>query len=93
MEGGTRSSYVTEIQDYFQKLRRLSEYDEKDGVAVGETFMIKIKEETKKRKGQLHKYNIRVAKRLSKDPPCRGRVGGACVRRAVPPRLHVWPAR
>ena len=61
-------SYVTEIQEYFQGLRRLSEYDEKDGMAVGETFVIKTKEggEKKKMKGQ-DKYSIRVANVVSKQ--------------------------
>ena len=54
-------SYVTEIQYYFQGLRQFSEYDEKDGAAVGEMFMIKTKEEVKKRKVQLHEYHVRVA--------------------------------
>jgi hypothetical protein len=53
-------AYVTEIQEYFQRFRSLSEYDEKDGAAVGETFMIKTKVEKLREKG-THKYQIRVS--------------------------------
>ena len=56
---------VTEVQDYFQGLCRLLEYDEKDGAAVGERFMIKMKEEREKRKGQ-NKYHIRVSSIVNK---------------------------
>jgi hypothetical protein len=38
-------SYPTDIQVYFQNLRRLSVFDEKDGRAVGEALLIKAKEE------------------------------------------------
>jgi hypothetical protein len=54
-------SYVSEIQDYFQRLRPLSVYDEKDGAAVGEIFMIKTAEE-KQRSRRKYKDQIRVAK-------------------------------
>jgi hypothetical protein len=53
-------AYVTEIQEYFQRLRRLSEYDEKDGAAVGDTFMIKTKKERQRKRG-TSKYQSRVA--------------------------------
>ena len=39
-------SYVTEVQDYFQRLRRFSEYDERDGNAVGEAFMLRLHKST-----------------------------------------------
>jgi hypothetical protein len=53
-------SYVTEIQEYFQRLRPLSVYDEKDGAAVGEIFMLKTNEERQRDKGGS-KYQVRVA--------------------------------
>ena len=63
---------VTVAQQYFQELRVLRDYDAQDGVAVGEAFMIKSKEEKEKSKtydseGNRHNtYNIRVANVVSK---------------------------
>ena len=65
---------ITFAEQYFQGLRRLSEYDEKDGVAVGEMFVMKTKEEErKKKKGTNTKkkavvavHQIRVANVVSK---------------------------
>ena len=34
---------VTVAQQYFQQLRKFSNYDEKDGIAVGEVLMLKTK--------------------------------------------------
>ena len=50
-------SFVSEIGDYFQGLRLLENYDEKDGVAIGEAFMLKTKAEKDKKKG-LSKYQV-----------------------------------
>ena len=57
---------VTAAEQYFQGLRLLSEYDEKDGVAVGEVFMLKTKEEKKKNREGRHAYQIRVANVVNK---------------------------
>jgi len=43
---------VTTVQQYFQKLRKLVELDGRDGVAMGEAFMIKMKHEKKIAKGR-----------------------------------------
>ena len=34
---------ITYAQQYFQQLRELRDYDEKDGIAIGESFMLKTK--------------------------------------------------
>jgi hypothetical protein len=52
-------AYVYEIQDYFQMIRSLEFYDEKDGAAVGERFMLTSSEERVKEKG-ASKYAVRV---------------------------------
>jgi hypothetical protein len=41
-------SFPMQIQEYFEKLRPLSEWDEKDGRAVGEALLIKVDAENKK---------------------------------------------
>ncbi|GMI29328.1 hypothetical protein TeGR_g216, partial [Tetraparma gracilis] len=41
-------SYPTEIQEYFQKVRPLSNWDAKDGRAVGEVLLTKLDAESKK---------------------------------------------
>jgi hypothetical protein len=41
-------SYPTEIQEYYQKVRPISTWDEKDGRAVGEALLIKVDAESKK---------------------------------------------
>ena len=53
-------SRVTEVQQYFAGLRRLEVYDEKDGVAVGENFMLRIKEERDTMSAE-RKHQTRVA--------------------------------
>ena len=40
---------VTGVQQYFQQLRKLKDYDAKDAVAIGEAFMIKSKAEISNR--------------------------------------------
>jgi hypothetical protein len=41
-------SFPTRIQEYFEKLRPLSNLDEKDGRAIGEALLIKVDAESKK---------------------------------------------
>ena len=41
---------VTAAQNYFQELRPLEVYDERDGIAIGEVFAIKTKREKEERK-------------------------------------------
>jgi hypothetical protein len=43
---------VTEVQEYFQGLRGLSEYDEVDGVAVGNLLLSETKQEKHHEKGE-----------------------------------------
>jgi hypothetical protein len=45
-------SRVTEVQEYFQGLRGLSEYDEVDGVAVGNLLLSETKQEKHHEKGE-----------------------------------------
>lgn len=50
---------VTVAQQYFQQLRGLDDYDEKDGIAVGEALMLKSKvENAAKRKSRAEKYEV-----------------------------------
>jgi hypothetical protein len=61
---GRNLTRMSEVQDYFQRLRPFSAYDERDGAAVGGIFMIKTKEE-RERKKWADKYKIRVSTVLS----------------------------
>jgi len=49
---GSNLSYVTEIQEYFQALRRLEEWDADDARAVGEVMCIKTTAEKHPEKGE-----------------------------------------
>jgi hypothetical protein len=56
-------------------LRPLGKYDEKDGAAVGDEFMIKTKEESMRKKG-VSQYQIRVALVVNKHLALKEFVGG-----------------
>ena len=49
---GSNLARVTEVQEYFQGLRGLSEYDEVDGVAVGNLLLSETKQEKHHEKGE-----------------------------------------
>jgi hypothetical protein len=55
---------VTKAQQYFQELRIYQEYDEVDGAAVGEAFMIKTKAENKS--SRKDRYRVRVTSIVNK---------------------------
>ena len=54
---------VTFAQQYFQELRVLDDYDEKDGVAVGEVFVIKTKAEKKTKGGSSAAIQVSLVRR------------------------------
>ena len=54
-------SYVREVQDYFQAFRPLSEYDEKDGAAIGDVLMLPTIEE-RERKNKKHHASSRLSR-------------------------------
>jgi len=63
---GSNLSYVTEIQEYFQALRGLEEWDADDARAVGEVMCIKTKAEKHHEKGES-KVGARVRELFKKQ--------------------------
>ena len=58
---------LTDCQQFFQEHRVLRDYEEKDGAAIGEVFMMRSKEEkTMKRRKGTSKLQIRVANVVNK---------------------------